>query len=165
MSKEERIAKREERKANRKPFKETGLGKFLSGAGSTIVDTVGDVLPDKGFLGVLKNIIEKDDKLTPEDKETALKLLEMDLIEMKEITQRLKSDNEHTITRLVRPVSYSIFLILFFVLLFFDGNVGDFEVSPQYIPVIQSLFGTMTMFYFGSRGAEKIMDIIHRNKD
>lgn len=160
-TKEERKKKRLERKANRKPFNETGVGKFLSGAGSTITNVLGDVLPDSGLLSVVKGLIVKDEHLTPEDKEIALEMLKMDLKEMEEVTKRLQSDNEHNITRLVRPVSYGLFLIMFFAMVFFDGNLGSFSIEPQYIPVIQSLFGTMTMFYFGSRGAEKIMKIIH----
>ena len=154
--KAQRQAKREERRKNRKPFNETGVGKFLEQAGSTILESLGEIIPDKGVFAVVKDLIIKDEALSEKDREIALFLLEMDSKEMEEITKRLQSDNEHTITRLVRPVSYSLFLILFFVLVFFDGNVGGFEVNPDYISVIQTLFSTMTMFYFGSRGAEKI---------
>ena len=38
-----------------------------------------------------------------------------------------------------------------------DGNLGAFTIDKAYVPVIQSLFGTMTIFYFGSRGIEKVM--------
>ena len=55
----------------KKPFKETGLGKFLLGAGSTIIDVVGDVLPDKGLLGVVKNLIDKDPNLSEDQKSEA----------------------------------------------------------------------------------------------
>lgn len=161
-TKEERKKKRQERKANRKPFNETGVGKFLSSAGSTITDVLGDVLPDSGVLSVVKGLIVKDEQLTPEDKEMALKMLEMDLKEMEEVTKRLQSDNEHQITRLVRPVSYGAMFILFMSIIFLDGNVGSFEVDEVYIPVINSLFGTMTIFYFGSRGVEKIMKTIYK---
>jgi hypothetical protein len=161
-TKEERKKKRAERKANRKPFNETGVGKFLSSAGSTITDVLGDVLPDSGVLSVVKGLIVKDEQLTPEDKEMALKMLEMDLKEMEEVTKRLQSDNEHQITRLVRPVSYGAMFILFMSIIFLDGNVGSFEVDEVYIPVINSLFGTMTIFYFGSRGVEKIMKTIYK---
>ena len=92
----------------------------------------------------------------------ALKMLEMDLKEMEEVTKRLQSDNEHQITRLVRPVSYGAMFILFMSIIFLDGNVGSFEVDEVYIPVINSLFGTMTIFYFGSRGVEKIMKTIYK---
>ena len=142
---------------NKKKFSETGLGKFLKNAGSFIGGTLGDVLPDKGVLGIVKRLIQQDKDLSQDDKEIALKLLEMDLIEMQEITKRLESDNEHLITRLVRPVSYGFILLNLAFLMYFDGNIGDFQISKEWIPVIQSLAGTMTIFYFGSRGLEKIM--------
>ena len=61
-------------------FSETKVGKFLQKIGSSIIDKAEDVLPDSGFYGILKNLISKDNNLTPKDKETALKLLEMDVL-------------------------------------------------------------------------------------
>ena len=43
-------------------------------------------------LGVVKRLIEKDDTIPQPDKETALKMLEMDLVEMQEVTKRWQSD-------------------------------------------------------------------------
>lgn len=108
-------------------------------------------------LSSLKGLIQADKELSEIDKELLMKELEIDMAEMQEVTKRHTSDNEHAVTRLVRPVTYTLFTVLFFTLVFFDGNVGDFKVDPQYIPVIQSLFGTMTIFYFGSRGLEKVV--------
>ena len=54
----------------KKKFSETRVGKFLIKAGSKL----GEALPDSGYLGVLRNLISKDSKLTPADKEMALKL-------------------------------------------------------------------------------------------
>ena len=79
------------------------------------------------------------------------------MVEMEEVTKRLSMDNEHTITRLVRPVVYGSMFIMFLSMVFLDGNIGDFSIDKAYVPVIQSLFGTMTVFYFGSRGVEKVM--------
>ena len=45
-------------------------------------------------------------------------------------------------------------------MVFLDGNIGGFKVNEIYVPVIQSLFGTMTVFYFGSRGIEKVAKTI-----
>jgi hypothetical protein len=56
---------------NKKPFKETKVGKFLSKVAPNILDTVGDVLPDKGLLGVVKNLIDKDNSMSLDDKEMA----------------------------------------------------------------------------------------------
>lgn len=51
-----------------KPFKETKLGKFLANAAPKILDVVGDVLPDTGVLGIVKNIIDRDPDITAEQK-------------------------------------------------------------------------------------------------
>ena len=72
----------------KKKFSETKVGKFLIKAGSSI----GEALPKSGYLGVLRGLITSDSKLTPSDKETALKLLDIDIAEMQEISKRWESD-------------------------------------------------------------------------
>jgi len=47
---------------DRKKFNETGLGKFLKGAGSLITDKIGGALPDRGVLGIVKGLIIKDEE-------------------------------------------------------------------------------------------------------
>ena len=79
---------------SKKKFSETKVGQFLAGAAPGILGTVGDVLPDNGVFGLVKNLIQKepDTVLPPEDKEKAIKLLEIDIIEMQEISKRWQSD-------------------------------------------------------------------------
>ena len=108
-------------------------------------------------LNKLGDAIRKDGELSDLDKELLLQEMEYDMVEMEEVTKRLSMDNEHTITRLVRPVVYGSMFIMFLSMVFLDGNIGDFSIDKAYVPVIQSLFGTMTVFYFGSRGVEKVM--------
>jgi hypothetical protein len=60
----------------RKKFKDTKIGAFLKSKAPKILDTIGDVLPDKGGLGIVKNLISSDSSIGPEDKEMALKILE-----------------------------------------------------------------------------------------
>ena len=79
------------------------------------------------------------------------------MIEMVEVTKRLQIDSEHSITRMIRPVSYAAMFVLFMAVVLLDGNLGAFTIDKAYVPVIQSLFGIQTMFYFGSRGFEKVM--------
>lgn len=64
----------------KKPFKETAVGKFLL---NKVPGLVGDVLPDKGVLGIVKNLIDTDDSIPAEEKET----LKQELYEM-EIADR-----------------------------------------------------------------------------
>ena len=52
---------------SKKPFKETKVGKLLFGAK--------ELLPENGVLGVLKNLIDTDEELTPEEREEAHKWL------------------------------------------------------------------------------------------
>jgi len=80
----------------------------------------------------------------------------------KEITKRWTSDNEHIITRLVRPVSYIFVLVLFALMVLFDGNLGNIHIVKAYIPVIQTLLVTMTVAYFGSRGYEKVTKMMDK---
>ena len=108
-------------------------------------------------MNKLGNAIRKDGDLSDLDKELLLQEMEYDMVEMEEVTKRLRIDSEFAITRLVRPVVYSAMFIMFLSMVFLDGNIGDFTIDKAYVPVIQSLFGTMTVFYFGSRGIEKVM--------
>ena len=48
-----------------KPFKETAVGKFLT---KKLPGVVTDVLPDKGVLGIVKNLIDGDDSISNEEK-------------------------------------------------------------------------------------------------
>jgi len=127
-----------------------------------LLDIAGSITGIKG-LNSLGNAIRGDESISDIDKELLLKELELDMIEMEEATKRLVSDNQYTITRLIRPLSFLLMLILFISIVMFDGNVGDFTINPAYIPVIQSLFSIMVIFYFSSRGLEKISKIIKKD--
>tara|TARA_R110002050_G_scaffold201278_1_gene336471 strand:- start:123 stop:611 length:489 start_codon:yes stop_codon:yes gene_type:complete len=121
-----------------------------------LLDAAGSLTGIKQLNG-LGELIRKDKNLEPKDKEILLQEMENDMVEMVEVTKRLGMDNEHVITRMIRPVSYAAMFILFMSVVLLDGNLGTFSIDKAYIPVIQSLFGTMTIFYFGSRGVEKVM--------
>ena len=51
----------------KKKFKDTKVGKFLSEKAPSILDTVGELLPESGVLGVVGNLIEKS-SMSEEDK-------------------------------------------------------------------------------------------------
>lgn len=62
----------------RPPFKEGKLWKFITekvpDVAGIVGDVVGDKLPDKGVLGIVKNIISKREDIAPEDKLEYFKL-------------------------------------------------------------------------------------------
>lgn len=49
---------------DKKPFKETGLGK--------LVGKLSSILPKDGVLGVVRDLLDGDDSLTPEERESLL---------------------------------------------------------------------------------------------
>ena len=145
----------------KKKFAETKLGKFLKKIGSSIVDKAEDILPDSGFYGILKNIISSDTKLTPEDKETALKLLEMDSVEMQEVSKRWESDmkSDSWLSKNTRPMTLIFLTISTVFIIILDSLNIDFGVNTEWIDLLKSLLITVYVAYFGSRGVEKFKAI------
>jgi hypothetical protein len=148
----------------KKKFNQTKVGQFLSKAAPGILDLAGDVLPDSGVFGLVKNLIHKDPVLPAEDKEKALKLLEQDMIEMQEISKRWDSDmkSDSWLSKNTRPLTL-IFLTVSMVLLIFSDSIGDsFEVDSGWVDLLKSLLITVYVAYFGSRGAEKFKSISNK---
>ena len=155
MSKEDRQLRRAERKENKKKFSETKAGMFLKDKAPAILDFVGDVLPDKGLLGVVKNLISKDDKLSSSDKEYVLKLIELDFQEMQEITKRWESDNlqELKLPKLIRPIILATTWVILLTLII--TNFCGIEIDNEYLDVYKILALTVNGAYFSARTIEK----------
>ena len=130
-----------------KKFKDTKVGKFLLNNGSGIVNTLGDALPSNGVLGIVKGLIDKDDSLPPEDKEKALKLLEMDMVEMQEVTKRWEADlnSDNKLSKNVRPLT-----LIFFSVAYVVGWYLDYSLEN-----ITGLLSLIVGAYFGGRSYEK----------
>ncbi len=145
----------------KKKFKDTKVGGFLTKVAPGILGIAGDILPDAGVLGIVKNLITKDKTLTAEDTEKALMLLEQDMVEMQEVSKRWESDmkSDSWLSKNTRPMSL-IFLTLSMVLLILlDSFEWDFNVSEGWVSLLQTLLVTVYVAYFGSRGAEKFQSI------
>ena len=71
----------------KKKFSDTKVGKFLANVAPHIFDVTSSIIPTKGILGLIKGLITKDSKLTPKNKEEALKLLDLDIAEMQEVSK------------------------------------------------------------------------------
>ncbi len=146
---------------SKKKFKDTKVGAFLTNAGSNIVDVVGDVLPDNGVLGIVKGLLDKDDTLPPQDKETALKLLEMDSQEIQEVTKRWNSDmiSDSWLSKNVRPLTLVYLTLATSVYIVLDSLNIAFDIDQAWIELLKTLLVTIYVAYFGSRGFEKFKKI------
>ena len=149
----------------KKKFIDTKVGRFLSNAAPGILNTVGDVLPDNGVFGLVKNLIDKDPALPPEDKEKALLLLQQDTVEMKEISKRWASDmkSDSWLSKNTRPMTLIFLTVSLIVLILLDsGNIG-FGVNESWVDLLKSLLITVYVAYFGSRGVEKFKKMSDNN--
>ena len=59
----------------RQRIKETLIGQWLKSKAPHILETIGDVLPDRGALGVLKRMVDKDDTIPQEARQELLDLI------------------------------------------------------------------------------------------
>lgn len=145
----------------KKKFKDTKVGKFLKSIGSTLGDNVGDILPDKGFLGVFKRLLVESDTLTPQDKETALKILEMDLNEIQEVSKRWDSDmkSDSWLSKNTRPLTLIYLTVATTLYIVLDSLNISFDIDESWVELLKTLLVTIYVAYFGSRGFEKYQSI------
>ena len=157
----------------KKKLKDTKLGLWLKDKAPSVLNTVGDLLPDKGVLGIVKNLISSSTDVSDDsEKEFNEKegefLAEMEKAQVefeKTITDRWKSDNEagSWLSRNIRPATLLLLLIVIIALAFADSITGwDFEVKESYTGLFETLLVTVVIAYFGSRGAEKVMKTIKK---
>ena len=146
---------------SRKKFKDTKVGRFLTSVGSTLGDGMDDVLPDNGVLGIFKRLIAKDNTLTPQDKETALKLLEIDSMEIQEVSKRWDSDmaSDSWLSKNVRPITLIYLTLATTIYIVLDSLEISFKIDEAWIELLKTLLVTIYVAYFGSRGFEKFKKI------
>ena len=153
---------------SKKKFKDTKVGQFLSKIAPSILGTVGSVIPDAGLLGLVKNLITKESDIiiSPQDKETALILLEQDMIELKEVSKRWESDmkSDSWLSKNTRPMSLIFLTIMTIALIWVDSHhLISLTVEQEWISLLKTLTTTVYVAYFGSRGAEKFKSISNNN--
>ena len=135
--------------SKKKKFRDTKVGSFLGKVAPSILGIAGDLLPDPGALGIIKNLITNDKEMPVEDKEKALKLLELDMIEMQEVSKRWTADMASTswLSQNVRPIT-----LIFFSVAYIVGWYLDYELGS-----VSGVLSLIVGAYFGSRGVEKVM--------
>lgn len=143
-------------KGAKKKFKDTKVGGFLSRNGSYIVRAIGESIPDKGLLGVAKNLIMDDKDMSESEKKTALSLLDLDEKEMDDITARWEADafGDNKIAKIARPIIVLYMTLAMSVYVVLD-SIGLFSMKDSWINLMETLLITVYVAYFGSRGIEK----------
>ena len=143
---------------SKKKFKETKVGAFLTERAPQVLSQVGEFLPNQGALGVVKNIITSDTTIEPKDKETALRLLDQDMQEMKDVSARWQSDmaSDSWLSKNTRPLTLIYLTLSSTILIIVDSFHMMFDVDNAWVELLKTLLITVYVAYFGSRGAEKV---------
>ena len=136
-------------------IKDTKLGLWLADKAPEVLGVVGDLLPDSGGLGVVKNLIGK----TSIDPAEAQAKINAEIEFQKNVTERWKADMDSDVklTKLIRPYTLIALLLMFVGFAIVDSIPSvQFEVKDVYVSLLQAL--TMTAFgaYFAGRSMEKI---------
>jgi hypothetical protein len=114
--------------------------------------------------GLIKDVGKVIDNLTTTDEERlAAKLKIEELLEQADkdaqdqVTARWESDmkSDSFLSKNIRPMVLIYLTFIFSVLAFFDGNIGEFSITEDYIPIFQSLLITVYGAYFVGRTWEK----------
>ena len=108
----------------KKTFKETKVGAFLASKAPKVLQALGDVLPNQGTLGVVKNLISSDNNIDVVDKEEAMKLIEQDIAEMKEVSSRWRADmkSDSWLSKNVRPLVLVFLVVATVLMIFIDAG-------------------------------------------
>ena len=137
-----------------KKLKDTKLGAWLREKAPKVLDKVGDVLPDEGALGIVKNLISADEK----DAAYAEAMADAEREAQANVTARWQADmqSDERLAKLVRPLTLIVLLALYLGLAIADSIGGwNFEVKEQYIDLLQILSLTAFGAYFAGRSLEK----------
>ena len=150
--------------SEKKKLRETKVGAFLASKAPMLLKKIGEVLPDKGGLAIVKNLITSDTKIKAIDKEQAMKLIEQDLVEMENVSKRWDSDmkSDSWLSKNTRPLTLMYLTLASTILIIIDSFHTMFDVDLAWVELLKTLLITVYVAYFGSRGAEKITN--NKNK-
>ena len=143
---------------SKKKFKETKLGKLVGKIAPGVMGVAGDLLPDAGVLGIVKNLIDKDDKIKPEDKAVIhdqikelyqLEVADRDSARKREveIAKTGKTDYMHYLTGVI---GLGCFCFMIYAIVYLEIPESNKEVWINLIGIVQGIVLSIFGFYYGS---------------
>jgi len=142
----------------KKKFKDTKVGKLIGNIAPNILGVAGDLLPDAGVLGIVKNLIDKDENIAPEDKaimhDQIKELYELEVADRDsarkreiEIAKTGKKDYMHSFTGVIGLLS---FCFMIYAVVYLDVPESNKEVFINILGISQGIVLSIFGFYYGS---------------
>tara|TARA_R100001510_G_C7650516_1_gene208040 strand:- start:149 stop:595 length:447 start_codon:yes stop_codon:yes gene_type:complete len=140
---------------NKKKIKDTKLGGWLKGKAPKVLDVVGDLLPDQGALGVVKNLLDNEPDVDPAE---AKAMIDAEVQFQNNVSERWKADmgSDVKLAKLIRPVTLICLMVMFMATMVADSmDAWPFNVKDSYVSLLEILMLTAFGAYFAGRTIEK----------
>lgn len=138
-----------------KKIKDTKLGAWLKSKAPKVLDVMGDALPDKGALGIVKNLLGNEPDVDPAE---AQAMIDAEVRFQENVTERWKADmgSDVKLAKLIRPVTLIALMSMFMVTMVADSmDDWPFNVKDSYVSLLEILMLTAFGAYFAGRTIEK----------
>jgi|TARA_B100000035_G_scaffold247320_1_gene215999 hypothetical protein len=141
-----------------KKIKDSKIGKFLAEKVPHVLDLVGDVLPEQGTLGIVKNLISKDPDLTPEEKQEIhnrlvefykLEVEDRDSARQREV-EMVKAGSDDWMMNFTGVVGLGGFVLLLVAIVFIEVPVHNKELMIHTTGIVEGIVLSIVGYYFGS---------------
>ena len=136
-------------------IKDTKLGDWLKEKAPSVLETVGDLLPNQGALGIVKNLLDKEPGVDPAE---AKAKVDAEIAFQNNVTERWKSDmgGDVKLAKVIRPIMLITLTCIFLGLVIFDSlDNQPFNVKDSYVSLLEILMLTVFGAYFAGRTVEK----------
>lgn len=136
-------------------IKDTKLGEFLKEKAPSVLGLVGDMLPDRGTLGVVKRLLGNEPGVSAEE---AKAVVDAEIAFQDNVTARWQADmaSDVKLAKMIRPMTLICLMAIFTVTMIFDSmDNWPFNVKDSYVDLLQILMLTAFGAYFAGRTIEK----------
>ena len=138
-----------------KKFKDTKVGQFIL---KKIPGFVGDILPEKGVLGVVKNLIDGDPELTSQDKtqlhNELIELYELEVADRdsarKREVEKAKAGGFDFMFNLTGVIGLGAFAFIIYAIVFLNIPESNKEVWIHLIGICEVIVLSIFGYFFGS---------------
>ena len=139
----------------KKKFKDTKVGQFIL---KKIPGFVGDILPEKGVLGVVRNLIDNEPSISPEQKkELKDELIEFYKLEVadrdsarKREVEKAKSGGFDFMFNLTGVIGLGTFAFIIYAIVYLQIPESNKEVWIHLIGICEGIVLSIFGYFFGS---------------
>ena len=140
---------------SKKKFKDTKVGQFIL---KKIPGFVGDILSQKGVLGVVKNLIDNEPELTSQDKiqlhNELIELYELEVADRdsarKREVEKAKSGGFDLMFNLTGVVGFGAFAFIIYAIVYLQIPESNKEVWIHLIGISEGIVLSIFGYFFGS---------------